>query len=99
MKILGLKTSACGLLVLVLASVTAVAQNKETNFESLKLGLTRGSVISMLGAPNSETDSTTFYIKYERLTWIGAGNRQFIASFIQDRLWRWKSCSASVTNC
>ena len=94
-----MKILSGGLIAAMLMSASVWAQDLEMRFRSLKLGLTRDAVVSMLGAPHTETDSSTFSITYERLTWVGPGGRRFVASFIHDRLWRWKSCSASVENC
>jgi hypothetical protein len=83
---------------LSVASTTAVGQDLEANFRNMRLGLTREAVIGMLGPPNAEISSTTFNIRYERLTWVGR-QRRFVASFIQDRMWHWQACSASVADC
>jgi len=71
----------------------------ELDFRFLRLGLTRKAVVSMLGAPSGQVESQTFAIKYHKLMWVSPEGRKFVAAFIQNKLWRWKTCSPSVVDC
>jgi hypothetical protein len=102
-----LSTSATVLVSTALAIVlsgVAFAQDNgtgdiELDFRFLHLGLTRKAVVNMLGTPNASTDSKTLAISYHKLMWLGPEGKKFVASFVQDRLWRWKVCSATVADC
>ncbi len=85
--------------LVALASTSATAQDLELDFHFLKLGFTRKAVIEMLGEPASQTKSTTLFVEYRRLVWIGPDGEQYVTSFVQNRLWRWKKCSASIKKC
>jgi hypothetical protein len=75
------------------------AVDPEVGFRQLSLGLTRESVVAMMGQPSAETESKTLAVKHTRLIWLGAGGRRFVAVLLADRLYRWKTCTANVTDC
>lgn len=102
------KRSAIGVVGIALAIAVAgaaIAQDSkpapdlELDFNFLRLGLTRRAVIDMLGTPDAQAQSRTLAIKYHKLMWTGPEGKKFVAAFIHDRLWRWKTCSASVADC
>jgi hypothetical protein len=80
-------------------STAAVAQDIELDFHFLRFGLPHKEVVKMLGDPAAEVISRTLAIKQRRLTWVDDEGQKFVASFIEDRLWSWKKCSARVTEC
>lgn len=84
---------------ITLAQDSKAAEDIELDFHFLHLGLSRKAVVNILGTPNASTESETFKISYHKLSWLGPDGKKYIASFFQDRLWRWKRCSASVTDC
>jgi hypothetical protein len=71
----------------------------ELDFHFLHLGLSRKAVVKMFGTPNTSAESKTLMVSYSKLTWLGPDGKTFVAAFVQDRLWRWKTCSATVTDC
>jgi hypothetical protein len=71
----------------------------ELDFRFLRAGLTRKAVIAMLGIPMAQTESQTFALKSHKLMWTGPDGQRFVAAFINNRLWRWKTCSVSVAEC
>lgn len=77
----------------------APALDIELDFRFLRAGLTRKAVIGMLGTPIAQTESQTFGLKSHKLMWTGPDGQRFVASFINDRLWLWKTCSVSVAQC
>lgn len=91
------KIGCCAAVVLIPTS--AAAQDLELDFHFLKLGLTRNTVVEMLGPPMAQSKSNTLFIEYRRLIWIGSDGQKYVASFIQNRLWRWKTCTASIMSC
>jgi hypothetical protein len=93
-----------GLTLAIFLSGAAVGQEPgtrdiELDFRFLRLGLTREAVVSMLGAPSGQVESQTFAIKHHKLMWVTSEGQKFVAAFIQNKLWRWKTCSASVVDC
>lgn len=80
-------------------SSAAVAHDVELDFHFLRFGLARKEVIGMLGEPTAEVISRTFAVKRRRLTWVDNEGQKFVASFVQDRLWHWKKCSARIVEC
>lgn len=99
MKVHRLKSAACGLLLVVLTSVSSGAQDLELNFEFLKVGDTRKALIDALGAPSAETRSHSLGIEHRRLIWLGSNGKKFTASLVGGRLWRWKRCTGSPIDC
>lgn len=83
----------------VVAQETKPAQDIELDFHFLRLGLTRKNVINMLGTPSALAESQTLAIKYQKLMWIGPEGQKYVAAFVHNRLWRWKTCSATVSDC
>jgi hypothetical protein len=85
------------------ATVTVAEEFKvrdiELDFHFLRLGLTRKTVVGMLGEPGAEAVSQTLAIKYHKLIWTGPDGQRFVAAFVQNRLWRWKRCSTGVADC
>jgi hypothetical protein len=98
------KSKVCALILvsgaLVMSMSSAVtAQDIDLDFHFLAVGMKRKAVIAMLGTPNAETQSQTLFIKYRRLTWLNPEGRKYSASFVSDRLFRWKTCSAGPGDC
>jgi hypothetical protein len=87
----------------VLASTMGLeiaAQDLEQNFQrKLSIGDRREAVLTLLGAPTFETKSYTISIKHDRMTWISVGGRRFVALFVFDRLYGWKTCSNPANDC
>jgi len=69
------------------------------DFRFLRLGETRKAVIDLLGMPIAQAESRTLNVRYDRLTWIGPQGQKFVASFVFNRLWRWKTCSDTESGC
>jgi hypothetical protein len=80
-------------------AIFAAAQDLDLDFRSLKLGLSREAVVNMLGNPVAEIESPTLSIKYRQLLWVDPTGRRYTASFVFDRLFRWKKCSPRVRDC
>jgi hypothetical protein len=109
MKTSGLKKKVAqicvsgGALAMILVNVTIAKEIKvpdvELDFHFLHLGLSRKAVVSLLGKPSAQAESETLTIKYHKLMWVGSDGTNFVAAFVQDRLWRWKTCSVSLTDC
>ena len=91
------KLVCCALVALTSAS--AEAQDLDIDFHFLKLGLTRKAVTDMLGPPTAQSKSKSLFIEYRRLIWIGPDGQKYTASFVQNRLWRWKNCTPSIKSC
>src|SRR2546423_97943 len=81
------------------AQFGAQAQDVELDFHFLKFGQARKAVVKLLGGPDSISESHTLAIKYHRLEWIGLKKERFVAFFLNDRLFRWKKCSAGRATC
>jgi hypothetical protein len=92
------KSFTVGALVMSMSSAV-IAQNIELDFHFLEVGMKRKAVIAALGTPNTETQSQTLFIKYRRLTWLDPEGRRYSASFVSDRLFGWKICSAGAGDC
>jgi hypothetical protein len=101
------KKTVCvlGLSMILLAAGAFAEEEKappldiELDFRFLRAGLTRKAVVEMLGTPGGQTESQTFALKFHKLMWTGPDGRRFVAAFINNRLWRWKTCSVSVADC
>jgi hypothetical protein len=91
-------------LALTLSSHASAQQAKAPediglDFEFLRVGLTRKAVVDRLGAPNAQSKSETLAVTQRKLTWVDPEGQRYVASFLFDRLWRWKKCSATATDC
>lgn len=75
------------------------AKDVEFDFHFLKFGFTRKKVIGMLGTPKASAEWHTLAIKYHRLEWVASSGERFVALFFNDRLFRWKKCSALSALC
>jgi hypothetical protein len=78
---------------------TTTHESSELDFRFLRAGLTRKAVVGKLGAPMAQTESQTFALKSHKLMWTGPDGQRFVAAFINNRLWRWKTCSVGVAEC
>jgi hypothetical protein len=87
-----------GALVMSMSSAVT-AEDIELDFRFLEVGMKRKAVVAILGLPKAETESQTLFVKYRRLTWLGQDGRKYSASFVSDRLFRWKICAGSVGSC
>lgn len=77
----------------------AAAQDIDLDFHFLKFGLSRKAVVAMLGTPDATAEWRTLAIKHYRLVWLSPEGGRYSASFFNDRLFRWKKCSAGLTDC
>ena len=75
---------------------SAEGHDLELDFEFLKPGLERKSVIDLLGPPIIQSKSQSLFVEHRKLTWISPNGTRYTASFVHDRLWRWKKCSTRL---
>jgi len=96
---ISLAVAALAISRLAFAQDASAPKDIELDFRFLAIGDTRQIVLAKLGPPNGEAETTTLAVKQHRLMWVGPGGRKFVASFLFNRLWRSKVCSASVADC
>lgn len=77
----------------------ARAQDIDLDFHFLKFGLSRKAVVALLGTPDATAEWRTLAIKHYRLVWLSPEGGRYSASFLNDRLFRWKKCSAGLADC
>jgi hypothetical protein len=77
----------------------AAASDRELDFYFLKFGQRRNAVVEILGPPDAESRAETLSFKHHRLIWLDQDGRKYAASFLNDRLFRWKTCTAQTRGC
>jgi hypothetical protein len=75
------------------------AKDVDLDFHFLKFGLTRKAVINIFGAPTATVEWHTLGIRYHRLEWVNSSRNRFATFFLNDRLIRWKKCTATMADC
>lgn len=73
----------------------ASAQDTDTKFIRISMGLTRDAVLAILGHPDGEMNSTVLGVPYARLRW-NASARSYVVVFIVDRVVETKQCAGTA---
>jgi hypothetical protein len=77
----------------------SAAGDHEIDFRFLKFGQARRAVVEMMGTPDSETRTETLSLRRHRLIWLDDDGRRYVASFLNNRLFYWKTCTPGARGC
>lgn len=78
-----------------LGCAVASAEDTDTKFIRISMGLTRDAVLAILGHPDAETSSTVLGVPYARLRW-NVSARAYVVVFIADRVVETKQCTGTA---
>jgi hypothetical protein len=77
---------------------TVVAEEFETRFQHIRVGLTRADVIAILGDPDAEANSVTLGVPHAWARWSRAG-RTYKVQFLLKYVIETEKCIASSADC
>jgi hypothetical protein len=79
-------------------SFYAVADEFDTRFEHIAVGLTRGAVTAILGDPDAEVSSTTLGLRHSWARW-SRGGRTYKVQFVDKYVIGTKTCTTAIADC